>query len=330
MNVFCDYIGHPDLAYSMSLLFKVRLGWKLYFPSPHDPTWADKNFLTPQVPNSTETILDNGSSSVYIKTHDYSIEMITFDRFMSLDINLFAITSRPNEFPMIEIAKSKPNAKIVHHIANIGEVPNVCKNVLLSTKTSMAQGVNWIKFTPEHHARYTPAEITQFKSIRSYFNFMRSYPVEIKSWAAASSALPDFDFRMHGGGPPYDSTHGSVSQDVLHLSMQEAQFIWHTKPAGGCGYTARQALACGKPLIVKLDYSRNYKTLAQDYLVDGVNCIDISPSKRTVEEGMSIIRQWSEPSVYAQKVEDVKRLVKERLDFDAEAIAIKSWIERLS
>lgn len=330
MNVFCDYVGHADLAYSMSRLFEKRLGWNLYFPSAHDPAWSRENFFTPQVPNSIEADAESGIHKVTVKTHDYSINTITFDKFIAIDFNLLVITSRPNEFPVIELGKRyKPNARIVHHIANIGEVPIGCNNVLLSTKTAMPARVNWIKFTPEHHSKYCPADRTQLKSIRSYFNYMKSYHLEMGSWTSAHQLLPDFDFRMHGGAPPYESTHGSVSHDVLHISMQEAQFIWHTKPAGGCGYTARQALSCGKPLIVKLEYSRNYNTLAQDYLIDGVNCIDISPSRRSLADGMAIVRQWSEPAVYAQKVEDVNRLVKEKMNFEHEASEIKIWLEKL-
>lgn len=330
MNVFCDYIGHADLAYSMSLLFEKRIGWNLYLPSPHDPAWSRESFFTPPVPNSTEEVGENGVSKVVVTTHDCTFNMITFDKFMATDFNFLVITSRPNEFPIIELGKKhKPSAKIVHHIANIGEGPIGCNNVLLSTKTAMPANVNWKKFTPEHHAKYCPSDITQAKSIRSYFNYMRGYVLEMGSWTAAQQILPDFDFRMHGGAPPYESTHGSVSHDVLHISMQEAQFIWHTKPAGGCGYTARQALSCGKPLIVKLDYSKHYTTLAQDYLVDGVNCIDISPSRRSLADGMAIAKLWSEPEIYAQKVEDVKRLVKEKMNFEHEAYEIKDWLERL-
>ncbi len=330
MNIFCDYIGHADLAYSMNLLFEKRLGWNLYFPSASDPAWTRENFFTPQAPNSTEGEMEGGIRKITVNTHGYSFEAITFDKFIATDFDFLIITSRPNEFPVIDLGKKhKPNAIVVHHIANIGEVPIGCNNVLLSIKTTMPANVNWIKFTPEHHAKYSPSDTTQFKSIKSYFNYMKSYHLEMASWTTAQQLLPDFDFRMHGGAPPYESTHGSVSQDVLHTSMQEAQFIWHTKPAGGCGYTARQALSCGKPLIVKLDYSRNYKTLAQDYLIDGVNCIDISPSKRSLADGMALVRQWSEPSVYAQKVEDVNRLVKEKMNFEHEASEIRAWLERL-
>lgn len=330
MNVFIDYIGHADLYYSMHLLFEKRLGMNLYCPIQEDQVWSDKKFLTPLVPNSTTISKENGVTTYKIFTHDYEMKAITFDKFLELNIDIIVITSRPNEFPLIDIAKAyKPKAKLAHHIANIREVPDGCRNIMLSTKTVMPKGINWIRYTPEHHEKYKPSNITVEKSIKSFFNYMRSYPVEMQRWNEAKLALPDFDFKMHGGAPPWDSEHGSISQDVLHITMQEAQFIWHTKPAGGCGYTARQALACGKPLIVDLRYSKNYATLADDYLIDGVNCINLDPSVRPLSHSFKMIKEWSEPDTYNKKVEDVKKCFNQKINFENEAEAIKKWLESL-
>lgn len=327
-NVLVDFVGHADLFYSMHALFEKRLGFKMYRPLL-SAEWDRENIVTASFANSQQECLEQeeGVFTANIETHSYTQNCISFDKFLSTDIDIIVTTSWENERPLAELIKKyKSNAKFIRVIANIHEKPVITKNILLSTKEPMPAGTNWMKYHGEHRElySYTPL-VSGERSIKSFFNYMSSYPVEIANWNFYKASLPEFIFKMHGGL----SEDGSIPQNNLHEVMKSSMFIWHCKPHGGCGFTARQALACGRPLIVNKRYCAMYNTLAQDYLQDGINCIDIDPNKRKVEDSLALIRTWSQPGVIQEKCLEVKSFFEKTINFEAEALAIKDWLNRL-
>lgn len=324
MNVFVDFIGHADLYYSMHQLFENRLGWTLFRPDD-SAAWQELGIYTalwPPQPLIKEEV--NGFIEVNILTHNFKHRIISFDQFLDMDFNLLVTTSHENEIPFYNLReKYKPQAALVRHIANILERPVICKHVLLSTKEPMPSDVQWIQYCPEHPTTYKPpSSPTAEKVIKSFSNNLPSYPQDLDYWQRAKKLLPDFSFKMHG----HACDDLGVPQQDLPKAMQSAKVIWHTKGAGGCGYVAREALSCGKPLVVRKDYTRIYRTLAQDYLKDGINCIDIDPCVRSLEDGMNILREWTRDDQYEERCRIALAAFKEEINFEREARQIKSWL----
>jgi hypothetical protein len=322
MNVLVDFVGHADLFYSMHALFEKRLGYTLYRPLLSDE-WNKTNIITATMPYSNYTEED-GVRHYEIDSHNYFQHCISWQKFLDTDIDIVVTTSWENDSPMAElIGKYKPKAKFVRVIANIHEKAKICNNILLATTEPMTPGVNWLTYHAEHRDvyQYTPPQVNY--KIKSFFNYMNSFPVEKENWAIYKKLLPQYTFLMHGG----ESEDGSIPQSELYKVMSDSMFIWHPKPHGGCGYTARQSLASGRPLIVNKAYCNQYNTLAKNYLVDGINCIDMSV--RSSAEVAKLIVKWSEPEFYYKKCLTVKAFFEEKINFAKEAEAIRVWLDKL-
>lgn len=324
MKVLVDYIGHADLYYSMHALFAKRLGWELYRPND-DKGWQDAGIWTSAAtPDIVATQPLQELNSAYFSIHRYYQNFMSFQEFMDTDIDIVVTTVYLNEKPfdnLVKLHKSKP--LYIRQIANIREKPKECNNILLSTLEPMPKYVNWIEYLPEHLDDYHPGELIFNNKIKSFSNFLALHPVDLQTWRQFQSKMQDYSFWMHGS----ENEHGSIPQYQLPDAMRDAMFIWHTKAHGGCGYTARQALACGKPLIVKKRYTKLYYTLAHKYLVDGINCIDLSI--RSDDEGIKRIKELSNPDAYAEICASVIEHNKTFMNFEEEAKQIKKWIENL-
>jgi hypothetical protein len=326
MNVLCDFVGHADLYYSMHALFEQRLGYTLY--RPYGKGWKQRGVTSAfGPPDSTPKRQTDGTYHMYVPTHDYTQRGVGPKKFDEMDFKIIVSTSWENEVPLYKVHKKRPGSIFIRHLANIGETPSLeCPvNVLRSILTPMPSNVDYIQYCPEHLPRYCPpANPTDNKVIKSFSNDLRSYPPDIEMWDRAQLVLSDYTFYMHGHG----GDHKGVPQQHLAKSMQDAMFIWHVKGNGCCGYVAREALACGKPLIVNKVYCEIHQTLALDYLQDGVNCIDLNPKVRSLGQGLQMIREWSKPGVYEKKCQDALRTFEKDLNFEREAKAIKKWINK--
>jgi hypothetical protein len=310
----------------MHLLFEDRLGHTVYSPRggkdweklritqpPHNGMFFDKAYF------------ENDIKHIHVPRDSYNIKLLTVDQFMEMDFGLIIVGNGYSEIPFLNLAKQyKPKTPFVRQIANLLEVPKACKNVMLSTKTPMPPKVIWTKHLMEQPRafQYVPFDGPK-KTVKSYSNFLRQNKVDAGTWDQVKSMMPAFDFKMHGA----KNDDKWIRQDLLYKSMQEAMFIWHTKAAGGGGFTAQEALASGRPLIVKKHYAITQKTRAQDYLVDGVNCVDLSV--RSVPEAVGIIRKWSEKGMYEKKCRDVLKHFNKHFNFEQNAKSIDKWIEGL-
>lgn len=325
MNILVDQIGHADLSYSMHLLFEKRLGWNVYSPDG-GPGWAQYAVWTSPLHPHTNVEVD-GFDCIQVPTHSYLIKTVTLQQFIDMNWDFIISTCTRNENPLLTLAKQhKPGAKVVRQIANVGEQAGAVKNVLLSTMTPMHPGTRTIKYYPEHRSDFVhDPSVPVHKKIKSYFNYFHTYAADIGHFRTMRTLLPEFEMVVGGGAhrPDLDRT---VLSPELPKDMQQQMFVWHTKPMGCCGYTVRQALTCGKPIIFNSKYSILMRTLAQEYLQDGVNAIDINPSVRSLQEAATIIRAWSVPGVYDQKVQDVLRLNNIYMNFEAQATNIKNWL----
>lgn len=325
MNVFSNLSGHMDWRYSNYALFEKRLGWNIYCPDG-SKKWIEERIEQPPIIGEGTGVpyTENEILHIPIVRDLYNVRMISFDQFMEMDFGLIIVGNGRSEHPFLRLTqKYKPNAVFVREISNLHEKPKKCKNVLLGTKTKMSPDINVIHHHPEHPPQFKPVPFSGEKIVKSFSNYLRRHKIDSKLWDKAKKKLNKFEFRMHGAV----SDDGSIDPHHVHEAMQSSMFIWHTKAAGGCGFTCREALACGKPLIVKKQYCATHKTLASDYLVDGVNCIDMSV--RDLDETIRILRKWSHPDMYRKKCQDVLDCFKKHINFEKEAQQIKQWIHGL-
>jgi len=323
MNVFVDYIGHGDLSYSMFALFEKRLGWNLYRPDL-GPEWNDYKIQTGTLTNEISPFyFKNEIQHVDILIYPYTQKILTFDQFREMKIDIMITTTWANETPFCMLQKKyHPKSLLIRQIANIHEKPVQIKNLLMSTLEPMPSDVDYLIYHPEQVDLFFSEDPTFSFIIKSFSNYLTSYPEDLQAWNQYRTSLIDFEFRMHGAG----SELHTVPSKLMPASMREAMFIWHTKAVGSCGYVLRQALASGKPCIVRKDYARIHNTLAQNLLQDGVNCIDIDPKVRSFNESLNLIREWSRPDVYPEKCEATIKKFKNDINFEEEAANIKTWI----
>jgi hypothetical protein len=311
----------------MYALFEKRLGYTVYSPIG-GIEWGQLGITQPGTTAEYhgEAFVEDGILHIPMKYDHYDRRLITFEQFQDMDFYIILVGNGRSEVSFLNLTKKyKPKSIFIRQIANLAEKPKVCKNILLATKTPMPAGTNFLIHHPEHSPVFSYVPFKGKRTIKSFSNYLRTNQVDSAIWDRARSQLKEFEFRMHGAR----GDHRTVPHQNLHQAMKDSMFIWHTKAAGGCGFTCREALASGRPMIVKKQYCQAHKTLAQDYLVDGVNCIDISPGVRTLDEAVKLIRRWAEPDMYEKKCQAVLRCFKKHINFEREAEQIKAWLQTL-
>ena len=325
MNILVNYSGHMDWRCGIYSLFEKRLGWKVYSPngSKH---WAKFGITQPGHGGKFfgKARWEDGVKHLSILRDNYDVKLIPLEKFHEMKFDIIVVGNGRNEIPFFSFMRQfSPKSIFIRQIANLMETPHRCTNVLLSTKTPMPDKVSWVKHLMEPPPCFKYVPYTGKKRIRSFSNYFSKNRKDVVLWQQSKKILPGFEFKMHGA-EGYD---GWVVQDELHEAMQDTMFIWHVKASGGGGFTCQEALASGRPLIVKKNYCRTHKTRAEDYLVDGVNCVDIS--FRPLVKSLAIIRKWSQPNVYEKRCKEVLRHYNQFFNFDREAKLIKAWIETL-
>ena len=115
--------------------------------------------------------------------------------------------------------------------------------------------------------------------------------------------------------------HSLVSQ-----AMRDSAFVWHVKCEGG-GFVPRQAMACGRPVIVKKSYAVQNNNICAKLYEDSVNCIDLD--LRSFEENIALLKKLSEPSRHLEFCESTAKSFNEKVNFVAEAEQIKAWVNKL-
>ena len=347
MNVFADW-HHGSLYYSLHLLFEKRLGWNLFRPIGYD--WFKRGFWRysrkPSVVKQYLETPDRDEQVVYMWTQwsgekprledgvylismlegsdTYVHKAITFEKFLQLDFDFVIASVYQHEKPFHElIQKHKKDAVLIRQMGNPNEVYdiNICRNILNSTTAQVPQNINHVNYHQEfslHDFRYeTP---TNHKTIK---NFVNALPTTIDAplWSEYEEAMPEFMWRMHG----LIGRNGFLPEQDKAKAMCEASFIWHLKSQGdGYGFVVHQAVACGRPLIVKKHYYAGQ--FADPLLEDSVTCIDLDLGNK--QENVEKIRFFSKPENHLELCENAYRRFKENVDFDKEFLEIKKFLDR--
>jgi len=347
LNVLADW-HHGSLFHSLHLLFEERLGWNLFRPIGTDffkhGFWrystnpqVIKQYLetpdqNPQIVKwwiqwtGEKPVFEDGVYLIpmFEGTHRYVHRAVTFEKFLKLDFDFVVATVYQHERPFHElIRKHKPNAVLIRQLGNPYEAVdfNVCRNILNSTSTQIPQGINNVAYHQEFSLddfKYEPPR--EHKTIK---NFVNALPTTIDAplWHEYKEAMPEFMWRMHG----IIGEDGFLTEQDKAEAMRDASFIWNLKSQGdGYGFIPHQALACGRPLIVKKHYYKGQ--LPEALMEDSETCIDLDLDNK--QGNIRKIRRFSEPEAHAEMCQKTHRKFKEKVDFDEEFSQIKKFLEQ--
>jgi|YelNatPaOPRAMG01_1025707.scaffolds.fasta_scaffold05934_21 hypothetical protein len=350
MNVLADY-HHGDLYYSLHLLFEERLGMKLYRPIGWD--WFYKGFWKiaepyNNAPDTIEQFLGVPSPSKPSHEHEvhrygevtvedgvyhipcllpdgyYIQKAITFDKFLKMDFKYIIATYHGHDEAYYMLCKKyKPEAVYIMQIGNIHVVPRYAKNVMMAVDEPMPPNVNYIKYFPEHHRAYCYEPPKNHNVIKSFINCLEQGQIQRTLWYRYERALPEFVFKMHG----ILGRDGVIGNNMMPQAIKDSAFVWHVKETGCGGFVPRQALSCGRPVIIKSSFIRQHNTLEGILYEDSVNCIDLDAG--TMVENINKIKYFSDPDRHNEMCKRTAEKFRKDVDFDKEAEKIRGWLETL-
>lgn len=360
MNILVDYMGHSDQHYSFHRLFETRLGYDMY--SPDGEEWLKLGFIKvmPVIPpdelESQETI--DGITYYHRKMEPnagrYVQKGISFEKFLKMDFDAVVTGCYVHEQSLHSlVAHHKPKAKFIRQIANIHEKSlGFCKNLLIGAayhpndydqqRPEVAfkrLGFKYIMYFPEQYEGYEYVEPVNHKLIMNFAPDIASE--DRQAWKEISKALEPhgFTFHMFGRGnsasccPSSEGRSATYSGALQHIllpqAMKDSGFIWYTKPNGGGGFTVRQALASGRPVIVRRRYSSAHSMFECELFKHGVNCIDLDLVKRGVGHDVSMFLDWSEPQRHIRVCKQVVSEYENDTQFEKTAEKIRAWLEGL-
>jgi hypothetical protein len=353
MNVLLDFLNHTDLFYGLYRLLEERLGYTVYVPEGKE--WVDRGFVTmpgaftTYEPDGIERVESaNGITLCHRKMQPsasrYLVRGVRFEKFLTMDFELVVTGVYAHEQPFYGLVRQhKPTAKLIRQIANIHEKPlGFCKNILLAAAyhpldfggegdprgAFAKRGERVFVYYPEHHDGYSYTPPTNSKHVICLSRHIA--PDDMRLWNQYRHELEPlgFTFKMYGlqyQPYPLDPVYGeSIPHLLLSEGIGKAGFVWYTKPNGGGGFTARQALSVGRPLILRKRYSSAHTRVECELYRHGVNCIDLD-----FAVGTELIREWGAPAMHSVVCRRVADLFQHDTQYAKTAAEIGGWIESL-
>jgi hypothetical protein len=259
----------------------------------------------------------------YIKdpSHNTIHKAVTLDIFkdMKFDIIISSIPAHINRFNKL-IAEFQPGAKHIFQVGNAWGHQGGVQNILASTAPfSTPKGINTCFYHQEFDLnvfKYEPPVNTNV--VNSYVHYMRN--TDLMNQVA--SYLPHWRFNTYGAGMQASLPGAQPVADAL----KQSTWTWHWKPEGdGYGHSIFSSYACGRPAIIWGDQYQG--KLASSLFIDGVTCLD--GRGKSPQEIAAILARKSTPDRVFKMCELAYEQFKKVVDFDAEFITIKAFLERL-
>lgn len=297
VKVFCDIIGHPDLAYSVLALFN-RVGCDVAFPS-EDPEWLEQLY------------------TVSVSSEDLSgASFISLEQFRDTEFDVYVSTCHLTEKWVAQEAKGK--GVFIRQINNLLEQPCVAQNVIMGVRHDVGKMVNRFDYIPEHPTRYQPnPESPKPYASLAFNSYIKGHPDGSHVWSAVCEEMG------------YCLSSGNVPGEVLHELFWQSRSYSHIKATGCCGFTLREAMFCGLPVLVDTSWSQIYQTPAQEYLVDQENCIDLAVNGRTHKQSIQLLNQWVHCPEIEKRNKQALQTTRRLINFQKEANAFKDWLKTI-
>lgn len=351
-RVFTDF-HHSGLLNSLILLFEKRLGGQVYRPIgrhwhtlgywhvyDHPATVAQFLDIGGATPDGTEPLNEIEARApapgVFFCKDIASRETnkaITYERFMKSHFD-FVVASIPQHIiPFRELCNSHPKKpKLIYQVGNAWNISieqEAAVDVILSSaRLSRIPGKPFIEYHQEFDLdifhpvfTYPKEKITSFVNC---FSSDRLFDYDWQIFQEVEKSLPDWDFKVFGGG----CRDGSVGGDIgVAEEMRHSRFIWHTKNGGdGYGHIIHNAAAIGRPAIVRKSHYQG--KMAEDLMLDGETCIAIDGL--SIGEIVKKINHYSEPENYQKMCKATYQNFLSRVNFDAEAAVIANLLQEIN
>jgi hypothetical protein len=302
MRIFCDFVGHFDLTFSLVAVLQTRLGHELYFPNNH-PTWSDDHGLL-------------NIHDAHVVDHFESGLFLSFDQFMSQRFDMIISTAEITEPFLKSIADYHGDCgTFVRHIGNLWEQPKVARHLMTAIEHPMEGDYHRLTYIPEHPSYFMPSFSGKTCDVFSLKEYTEHYEI-------SKSMMRDLRRDLHGFNVFQASGNG---HSFLRALFDKSKGYVHFKANGGCGFTLREALFCGLPVIVNTDFCKSHHTLPTRFLKHGVNCVDFCQNQN-YKESLSILKSWIQDDEYEDRCLSGLKFTKSKISWEQEAQKVKDWI----
>lgn len=348
LKVFTDF-HHASLLYSFILLFEKRLGGSVYRPIGME--WAEKGYWKVYDHPATQAqflTTDQGYRPIdgtpplnyiqgmvedvfYCQDIDsgYYNKAITFDKFMSMDIDIVIASIPAHIEPFKRLCELHPShPKLIFQIGNswtveAGLAPNIMASAIIH---DVPKDINFISYHQEFDLNlFKPERLPDYHRIASYVNCFNIAGHFVQDWQLfqeTEKIMPDWQFYALGGQCRDGAAHGSVE---LAKHINSTRFVWQTKNGGdGYGHIIHNVAACGRPMIIKKQY---YVGKLAEPLINDETCIIIDGlNPWQIKER---IEQANNEEVYEKMRLAMYDRFKQVVNFDVEEILLRQFLERL-
>lgn len=337
------------------MLFEKRLGGNLYRPIGME--WAEQGYwkvydhpatqaqflsIGGATPDGSQPLNETEGrapiNGVYLcrDIHSESVnKAITLDAFFKLPIDI-VIASIPQHIePFQRLCLAHPNKpKFIFQIGNqwnlTGHTKMMPINVMASARIPAHQRQQADSFIEYHQEFYrtlfdSPHGFEEYKTVSSFVNCFSIDGLFAYDWQLfqeVEKLMPDWSFKSYGG----QCRDGGKDQLGVLTTMAASRFIWHTKNGGdGYGHVLHTSGDAARPLIIKRQYYIG--KMGDDLIKDGKTAIVIDAL--SPEEIKNKIEYYSEPERWHQMCHNVRDNFDSVVNFDAEFLGIKQFLDNL-
>jgi hypothetical protein len=346
-NILADR-HQESLFTSLVMLFEGRLGHNLYYPLGMH--WYEEGFwdVFPSMDTARQylsldqlykptdgtlplnQIIEKDDGVYLVESIDSGkpIKGISLDRFKrtKFDIIIASIPQHIEPFKKL-IALYQPQAKLIYQIGNQWNIDsNSVKNILASAKVDMPSSINGVVYHQEfdldtfHYS--LPGHSRKIYSFINCLNIVNIYRKDWELFLELERLMPDWEFRSYGG----QTRDGAIAPaSKLADKMREATLIFHCKSDGdGYGHVVHNLAAVGRNPITRLS---DYKGKLAEPLLE---MSSIPVDDRSPEQIVQTIQYWhSEGGFLEAQSERIYKRFQEVVDFDAEEVKIRGFLENL-
>jgi hypothetical protein len=276
--------------------------------------------------------LGNSSMPVYLCQDDSGFinKAITLETFFQIPVDIVIASLPAHIEPFTHLCKIHPNKpKLIYQIGNAwpieaGLAPNVMASALIN---DLPNHIHFISYHQEFDISvFYPDFSHPDQNIYSFvncFSAIEAYDPDWQLFESVEKLMPDWVFKSYGGLCRDNRVDGFGK---VAKRMRESRFIWHTKYGGdGYGHVVYNSAAVARPMIVKMEYYQD--KLGRELMLDGKTCLAIDGL--SPQEVVNKILYYSDEKRYATLCKNVYKIFKEKVDFDKEEKAMKSFINGL-
>lgn len=322
MNVLANR-HQADLWWSLHLLSK-RLDFNLF--CPYGMEWFDQGyFRMHEHPDKKDParymakwflvndIWGNKAKHSIMGCPFYpEIKPLLLDNDIKLDIII--CTNRENEEPFKKYRDERqPQAKLVRQVGNRHDIVDY-DNGMFSDLESFNE--NDISHKILYHQEFDLNLFTyepprDRKRIYSFQHNLEKYEPAEELWWQHQRQFRDYNFRFYGKG----NDDGYIYHKGEYIeTMKDASFIWQVKDWDGYSHVIHNAMALGRPMILRRN---DIKGKIFEPLCDETTCVFTDQIERIREINLDKMSK----ACYER--------FKQTIDFDQEAVKLKEFFEGL-